>query len=271
MDTDLDTGKLVAFLGGLLLMLVIETFLPGRSRPPGRLQRLIFHGGIALANTIFIRFFVYVPLLLWFVLVEQQGWGLSRWLGLTGYTELLVSLLVLDLFDYFWHRVNHRVRILWRFHKAHHTDTSMDVTTSLRFHPGELVISTLIKALWIVIWGPSVIAWFVFESLISFSSQFHHSNIDFPDRIDKYLSMVVVTPRYHASHHAVDRAFGDANFCTILSLWDRWFGSYNCPARGGATTSQEGSLGLPEVRQEAFSVKAWLSEPVNDSNLLQSR
>jgi sterol desaturase/sphingolipid hydroxylase (fatty acid hydroxylase superfamily) len=271
MDTDLDTGKLVVFLGGLLLMLVIETLMPARSRASGRLQRLIFHGGIALVNTIFIRLFVYVPLLLWIVLVEQKGWGLSRWLGLTDYTELLVSLLVLDLFDYFWHRANHRVRVLWRFHKAHHTDTSMDVTTSLRFHPGELVISALIKALWIVVWGPSVIAWFVFEGLVSLSAQFHHSNIDFPDRIEKYLSLVVVTPRYHAAHHAVDRAFGDANFCTIFSFWDRWFGSYNCPGQGGATTSQEGSLGLPEARHNAFSVKAWLSEPVNSSNFLQSR
>ena len=271
MDADLDTGKLIVFLCGFLLMLIIETFKPARVCRSSRLQRLLFHGGIAVVNTVLIRLFVYVPLLLWIVLVEQQGWGLSRWLGLTGYTELLVSLLVLDLVDYFWHRVNHRVRILWRFHKAHHTDTSLDVTTSLRFHPGELVISALIKALWIVIWGPSVIAWFVFESLISFSSQFHHSNIDFPDRIEKYLSMVIVTPRYHASHHAVDRAFGDANFCTILSLWDRLFSSYNRPASAGATTRQEDSLGLAEVRQKAFSVKALIFEPVNDSNLVQNR
>jgi sterol desaturase/sphingolipid hydroxylase (fatty acid hydroxylase superfamily) len=271
MDADLDTGKLVVFLCGFLLMLIIETFKPARVCRSSRLKRLFFHGGIAVVNTVLIRLLVYVPLLLWIVFVEQKGWGVSRWLGLSDYTELLVSVVVIDFFDYLWHRANHRVRLLWRFHKAHHTDTSMDITTSLRFHPGELVNSALAKALWIVIWGPTVIAWFIFESLVSFSAQFHHANIDLPDVIEKYLSMVVVTPRYHASHHAVDRAFGDANFCTILSFWDRLFSSYNRPASAGATTRPEASLGLAEVRQKAFSVKAWIFEPVNDSNLAQNR
>jgi hypothetical protein len=148
---------------------------------------------------VFIRVFAYVPFLLWAVYVEEEGWGLSRWLGLVGWIEILLSIVVLDLFDYLWHRANHHVRFLWRFHKAHHADTAMDVTTALRFHPGELLLSALMKAVWIAVWGPTVIAWFLFEALVSLCAQFHHSNIDFPNPVERWLSrgarLLVSTPR----------------------------------------------------------------------------
>jgi sterol desaturase/sphingolipid hydroxylase (fatty acid hydroxylase superfamily) len=201
------------------------------------------------------------------VYVEEEGWGISRWLGLVGWTEIILSVVVLDFFDYIWHRANHRVRFLWRFHKAHHADTAMDVTTALRFHPTELLVSALVKALWVVIWGPTVVAWFLFEGLISLCAQFHHSNIDFPDGVERWLSWIIVTPRFHASHHAVDRQYGDANFSTILSFWDRLFGTYSQPANGGATTQAEDALGLPEARHLSFSPIAWLMEPFRSRNL----
>jgi len=241
MDINLDTGKLVVFIGGLLLFLAI--------------------------NTVTIRILAYVPFLLWIVYVEEEGWGISRWLHVVGWTEIILSVVILDLFDYFWHRANHRVNILWRFHKAHHSDIGMDVSTALRFHPTELLMSSLIKALWVVIWGPTVVAWFLFEALVSLCAQFHHSNIDFPDWIESWLSWIIVTPRYHAAHHAVDRKWGDANFSTILSIWDRMFGTYSRPENGGATTNAEDALGLPEGRHLTFSPIAWLVEPFRSDNL----
>jgi sterol desaturase/sphingolipid hydroxylase (fatty acid hydroxylase superfamily) len=268
MDIDLDTGKLVVFLGGLLFFLGIETLAPKRSWSESRLKRFLFHIGIAALNTVLIRLLIYVPLLLWIVFVEQQGWGISRWLGLTGWLELAMSLVVLDLFDYFWHRANHRVTFLWRFHKAHHADTAMDVTTALRFHPGELIISALAKALWIAIWGPTAIAWFLFEAMVSLCAQFHHSNIDFPARIERVISAIIVTPRFHASHHAVDRRYGDSNFSTIFSLWDNLFNSYQRPENDDSANRTENALGLPEARDQAFLPGAWLAEPFKSSNLI---
>ena len=268
MTIDLDTGKLVVFLGGLLFFLGIETLAPKRSWSESRLKRFLFHIGIAALNTVLIRLLIYVPLLLWIVFVEQQGWGISRWLGLTGWLELAMSLVVLDLFDYFWHRANHRVTFLWRFHKAHHADTAMDVTTALRFHPGELIISALAKALWIAIWGPTAIAWFLFEAMVSLCAQFHHSNIDFPDRIERVISAIIVTPRFHASHHAVDRRYGDSNFSTIFSLWDNLFNSYQRPENDDSANRTENALGLPEARDQAFLPGAWLAEPFKSSNLI---
>ena len=267
MDIDLDTGKLVTFLVGLLFFLVIEAIVPKRRQHQKKISRLLFHGGIATVNTVIIRLVAYVPLLLWIVFVEQKGWGLSRLLGLSGVVELLASIIILDLFDYFWHRANHRFTPLWRFHKAHHTDTSMDVTTALRFHPGELVISSAIKAVWIIIWGPSAISWFVFEAAVSFSSQFHHSNIDFSDKSEKVFSMLIVTPRFHASHHAVDRHYGDRNFSTIFSLWDRLFGSLRLPIKNQDLNHLEIKMGLPEARNRAFSALYLLKEPLETSNL----
>ena len=158
---------------------------------------------IATLNTVVIRTLSYVPLLLWIVYVEQMGWGISRWLGISGWTEFLVTIIILDLFDYFWHLANHRITFLWRFHKAHHSDNDMDIFTALRFHPGELLISSLVKASWVVIWGPSAIAWFLFEALVSLSAQFHHSNIQLPDHVDKRLSSFLVTPKLSQSSLAM--------------------------------------------------------------------
>ncbi len=267
MDIDLDTGKLVVFVAGFALFFLLETLFPARPWPDNRLRRLGFHAGVAMLNTVLIRVFVYVPFLVFSVYVDEEGWGLSRMLGIVGWPEILLSLVVLDFFDYVWHRANHRVRFLWRFHKAHHADTGMDVSTALRFHPGELLLSALVKAAWIAVWGPLVVAWFLFEALVSLCAQFHHSNIDFPDGIERWLSCIIVTPRFHAAHHAVDRHYGDANFSTIFSVWDRLFGSYARPADGGATTRGADALGLPEARALAFSPLAWLDEPCRRRNL----
>lgn len=267
MELNLDTGRLLVFVAGLCLFLVVETLAPARPWRGARWQRVGFHVGVAALNTVFIRVLAYVPFLLWLVYVEEQGWGLSRWLGLFGWIEFALAVVVLDLCDYLWHRANHRVPLLWRLHKAHHADTAMDVSTVLRFHPSELLVSALMKALWVLVWGPSMIAWFLFEALVSLCAQFHHSNIDFPDGIERWLAWLLVTPRYHAAHHAVDRHYGDANFSTIFSIWDRLFGSYARPADGGQTTRAADALGLPEARELAFSIRAWLDEPFQSRNV----
>lgn len=267
MNLDLDTGKLYVFLGGLALFALAEQLFPARAWAPGRWRRWAFHGSVALFNTVVVRQLVFVPFLLWLVYTEEEGFGFVRWLGLDGWGEILLSIVVLDFFDYLWHRANHRFRPLWRMHKAHHADTGMDVSTALRFHPGELVYSGLVKALWVAAWGPTMVAWFLFEALVSLCAQFHHSNIDFPEPVERILSWIIVTPRFHAAHHAVDRHYGDANFSTILSIWDRLFGTYARPAAGGATTRGPAALGLPECRELALSWRAWIDEPFRARNL----
>ena len=267
MDIDLDKGKLLIFLGGLLFFIILEAIFPKRTLSMSWTSRIYFHLSVAFLNTIIVRVLIYVPFLYWIVYVESQGWGISRLIGLSGWVEILCSFVVLDLFDYFWHRFNHRVKFLWRFHKAHHADPEMDASTSLRFHPGELFISSLTKAVWLFIWGPTAISWFIFEVMVSLCSQFHHSNIDFSDKIEDGFLWILVTPRLHASHHAVDRKYGDANFSTIFSIWDRIFGSFQKPLDGGLATIGEDDIGLPQDRNLSFNLLEWILEPGMNRNL----
>lgn len=268
---DLDSGKLALFIAGLMLFFAAETLFPARPVQHPRWRRFAFHGALAAVNTVILRVLAFVPFLLWAVYVEEQGWGVSRWLGLTGWMEIVVSVVVLDAFDYFWHRANHRVPFLWRFHKAHHADTAVDVSTALRFHPGELLISMLVKAGWIVVWGPTAVAWFLFEALVSFCAQFHHANLHLPRRLEGPLGRLLVTPEYHATHHVVDRRWGDRNFATILPIWDRLFGTTVDPAVGRAPLEAADAIGLPEARERAFSLLGWILEPVRDWNMSLAR
>lgn len=265
MDIDLDSGRLVVFITGLTFWILVERLFSVREATMSLGRRIALHIGVAALNTTLIRVLTYVPLLMWIVYVEQQGWGLSRMLGLYGWPEFILSIIVLDGFDYLWHRANHRVPFLWRFHKAHHLDNDTDVFTALRFHPGELLISSLVKALWIVIWGPSAIAWFLFEALVSLCAQMHHSNIDLPDRVEKVLARLIVTPRFHATHHLVERTYGDRNFSTIFSIWDQLFLSLAPPLAGGEIKGM--SMGLPEGRGETLSLVQLLMEPFKPRNL----
>ena len=265
MNLDLDTGRLLVFLTGFGFFLTLESLLPARQLPGAKLKRLLTHGVMASVNTVLVRTLTFVPMLAWLVYVEQQGWGLARWLGLSGWLEFIISIIVLDAFDYFWHRANHRITFLWRFHKAHHADTEIDVSTALRFHPGELLLSSLAKATWVVIWGPSTIAWFLFEVLVSWFAQAHHANWDLPDPVERVVRRVWVTPRFHATHHLVDRRFGDANFSTLLSIWDPCFGTTTNALSRSEIRAQD--LGLPEAREHTASFTHWLTEPIARHNL----
>ncbi|MGB2395126.1 MAG: sterol desaturase family protein [Pseudomonadales bacterium] len=269
MDLDLDTGKLIVFIAGFGFFLALEHFASAHPQIQPKIYRLGIHGTIAGINTVLVRVLTFVPMLAWLVYVEQQGWGIARWLGLTGWLEFVISMIVLDAFDYFWHRANHRVSFLWRFHKAHHSDTEMDVTTALRFHPGELLLSALAKASWVLIWGPSAIAWFLFEAMVSLCAQGHHSNWDLPDAIEARLNPIIVTPRFHATHHLVLRQYGDANFSTIFSIWDKLFRTEAARLKGAEILACQ--FGLPDDRARSMSLINWLSEPMKQSNLQLSR
>jgi sterol desaturase/sphingolipid hydroxylase (fatty acid hydroxylase superfamily) len=211
---------------------------------------------MAVWNTIFVRILVAAPLVLWADFLRDNNLSLSSHLGLSGWQEILASLVVLDLFDYWWHRFNHTVPFLWRFHRVHHLDTHVDVTTSLRFHIGELLLSGVAKALWILMWGPSALAFAIFETAITAYSQFHHSNIDFPDRVERLVRWIHMTPRLHAGHHTVSLRTRDANFSTIFLVWDRLFKTLREPE-----TSEMKLLGLPEGREGYLSFWRMLKAP----------
>jgi len=260
-----DNLRLIFFLGGFAALFLIETLFSARSWHIRRGKRARVHASMAVFNTVFMRLLVVAPFLYWADLVASEGWGLSPLLGYVGIAEIIATIIVFDFFDYVWHRLNHRVPVLWRFHKVHHVDTHVDITTALRFHPGELTISAFAKGLWILLWGPSLWAFAAFEISVSLASQFHHSNIDFPEKVERWLRLIIVTPRYHTSHHTVARRTGDANFSTILIIWDHIFGTYQEP-----DAQEMQRLGLLEERENTMSFFAWLAQPFRGTNRLQA-
>lgn len=156
---------------------------------------------------------------------EERGFGLLRLIPLPGgRAGLLASLAAIVAFDglmYLWHRANHLVPWLWRFHELHHSDPEMDTTTTIRFHPIEIAISTLWRMAALPLLGMTVADLLLYETLLFPVILFHHSNIRVPPALDRLASRLIVTPRLHRIHHSFIRAESDTNFGSLLSIWDR--------------------------------------------------
>ena len=153
---------------------------------------------------------------------QALQWRPQWWSGGWG---LALDLVLLDFLIYWWHRANHVVPLLWRFHSVHHFDRFLDTTSAVRFHPGEVALSALARAVIIVLLALPLSSVLTFEALVLMAAMFHHSNLRLPPRFEQALSLLVVTPSIHWVHHHRLRADTDSNYCTILSLWDRLFAS----------------------------------------------
>jgi sterol desaturase/sphingolipid hydroxylase (fatty acid hydroxylase superfamily) len=161
---------------------------------------------------------------------QAAGIGLFRWLAVPEAVALPLAILLLDLAVYWQHRWMHAVPWLWRLHRLHHRDPGMDVTTGVRFHPGEILLSGLYKAALVVGLGVGPLAAAVFEIWLAAASLWEHANLRLPERIDRRLRTVVVTPAMHLVHHGHHRIDTDSNYGFSTSLWDRLFGSYRVRA-----------------------------------------
>jgi sterol desaturase/sphingolipid hydroxylase (fatty acid hydroxylase superfamily) len=155
---------------------------------------------------------------------ERQDIGVVRWLDLGPLFGLAVALLLFDMWMYWWHRINHRVPLLWRFHRMHHSDRQMDVTSALRFHPGEIVLSSLVRLLILPIIGMSAAALLCYEIILLPVILLHHSNINVKGGADRLARVFIVTPWMHWVHHSRIREETNSNYGSVLSVWDRVFG-----------------------------------------------
>ena len=174
--------------------------------------------------------------------------GLFLWLELSLWPSIILSLVLLDLAIYWQHRIFHAIPRLWPIHRMHHTDTEFDVTTALRFHPVEILISILIKAAIIILIGAPVLAVIAFEIILNGTAMFNHGNIKLPAMVDKALRLVMVTPDMHRVHHAVHGAEYNTNYGFNLSIWDRLFSSYIAQPKDGHIKMQ---IGQPDYREQS--------------------
>ena len=157
---------------------------------------------------------------------QAHSFGLFHWFMVPAPARWIGAMLVFDAWMYGWHRMNHRVPFLWRFHRVHHSDPQMDVTTANRFHLGEIIMSSLLRVPVIALIGLRVEELAVYEVLMFAVVQFHHANIGLPPRLDRWLSVVIVTPFMHKVHHSRRQPETDSNYSSLLSIWDRLFRSF---------------------------------------------
>lgn len=208
----------------IALFLIGERLLPAADRPEEArgLPRLARNAGLWLLNA-GLSPLVVIPVSLW-ASQHALGWRPD---ALRGGWAMLADILLLDFLIYWWHRANHELPLLWRFHAVHHLDRFLDATSAVRFHFGEVLLSALARAAIIMLFDIPLASVLVFEALVLIAAIFHHSNLRLPERLERALARILVTPSIHWMHHHAVRRDTDSNYATILSLWDRLFGSRN--------------------------------------------
>ncbi len=157
---------------------------------------------------------------------REAGFGLLHWIQAAPVVKLVLAVLIFDLWQYTWHRLNHRVPLLWRFHAVHHSDREMDATSGLRFHTGEIILSATARLAVLPLLGMTIQQLLVYETILLPVVLFHHSNIRLPSRVDRALRWLIVTPWMHWVHHSDYQPETDSNYSSVFSVWDRIFGSF---------------------------------------------
>lgn len=217
-----------------------EIFWPRRPLVQKKAQRWAFNVGLMVFGAVLLRLVFSLTAVRFSLAVEDHQWGLFNQIKIPHSLAILISVGVLDLAVYFQHRLFHGVPWFWYFHKLHHQDVDMDVTTGLRFHPLEIFLSLIYKMAVIGLLGAPVVAVFIFEIILNSMSMWSHSNLQISKKIEKFLRSVVVTPDMHRVHHSVYSEESQRNFGFNLSLWDRIFNTYKANPRDGHTLMKLG-------------------------------
>jgi sterol desaturase/sphingolipid hydroxylase (fatty acid hydroxylase superfamily) len=201
--------------------------------------------GILLLDALLVRLLIPAAAVGMAVIAAQRGWGLLNITPWPPWLEAIAGFLVLDLAIYGQHVAFHKVPVLWRLHRMHHADVDIDVSTGLRFHPIEIILSMLIKIGVVILIGVPALTVVIFEVVLNATSMFNHSNAAMPLWLDRIVRLIVVTPDMHRVHHSVLRHETDSNFGFNLPWWDRAFGTYRALPEAGHDRM---TIGLPNFR-----------------------
>ena len=234
------TIRLSIFLGVLVAMALWEIAAPRRALGQSKWRRWGGNLGIVILNTITVRLLFPILAVGVAVWADQKGWGLFNLLALPGWLEVAAAAALLDLVVYWQHRLFHVIPLFWRMHRMHHADLDFDVTTALRFHPFEIVLSMVIKIAAVLILGPAALAVLIFEVLLNGTAMFNHGNVRLPLPLDRWLRLLVVPPDMHRVHHSIEGREYNSNYGFNLPWWDRLFGSYRDQPAAGHSQMQIG-------------------------------
>lgn len=244
-EAEIRLGFFFAVLG---LMALWESLAPRRRLATARSPRWFANLGLVLIDTVAVRLVLPMGAVAMALLAQERGWGLLNQLAPPEGLALALGVLALDLTIYGQHLLFHSVPIFWRLHRVHHSDPDVDVSTGVRFHPAEILLSMVIKLAAVAALGPSVLAVLVFEIALNAGSLFSHGNVRLPAGLDRWLRLVVVTPEMHRVHHSNLVHETNSNFGFNFPWWDRLFRTYRAqPARGHEAMT----LGLDQFRDPA--------------------
>lgn len=249
--------RLSIFLGVFAVLAAAEALWPRRALSFGRV-RWIANIGLSALNTALLRLSYFVVPALTVIAAagaEGQGWGLLPAIGLPYWAATILGLLALDLAVYGQHVAFHFVPALWRLHRVHHADPDFDVSTGIRFHPVEILISQVWKIVVVIALGVPAAAVLVFEIALNATSMFSHSNVRLPTGVDAILRRILVTPDMHRVHHSTAMPETNSNFGFNLSIWDRVFRTYRAQPMHDHTTM---AIGLGSYPGEAPTRLPWL-------------
>jgi sterol desaturase/sphingolipid hydroxylase (fatty acid hydroxylase superfamily) len=241
--------RLGAFALVFTAMALWELLAPWRAQVLPRRRRWPANLGILAVDALVVRVLfptAAVGAALW---AEATGTGLLHALAVPAWLAVPLAVVLLDLVIWAQHLVFHHVPLLWRLHRVHHADTEIDVTTGLRFHPIEIVLSLLLKIAVVVALGVPALSVLLFDVLLNATSIFSHANVRLPGALDRVLRWLLVTPDMHRVHHSVIRAETDSNFGFCLSVWDRIFGTYRAQPKLGLARVKIGQERFRDARE----------------------
>ena len=237
--------RLAAFAGMFSVMALWELLAPRRPWAVGRASRWPSNLGILVADVLAVRLLLPTAAAGVALVAAERGFGLFHVIGLPFWLAAPIGFLALDLVIYGQHVMFHHVPWLWRLHRMHHADLDIDVTTGVRFHPVEILLSLVIKIATVALLGIPAAAVVCFEVVLNATSMFNHANASLPRWLDRVARLMLVTPDMHRVHHSILRQETDSNFGFNLPWWDRLFGTYRAEPRAGHDGM---TIGLPVFR-----------------------
>ncbi len=239
--------RIFFFVGILAAVAIWEALSPKRVRLISRGIRWTHNLSLVILSSLSMRLVIPFTAVGAAAFSSEQQFGLLHYLDVPFVMAVVMSLLMLDFLIYLQHVIFHHVPIFWRLHKIHHIDQEIDVTTGVRFHPVEMILSALIKCAAVLLLGVPILAVVIFEILLNATAMFNHGNINLPKSVDRLLRLFIVTPDMHRVHHSVIPSETNSNFGFNLPWWDRIFGTYRAQPSLGHEKMDIGVKDYPSV------------------------
>lgn len=226
MNESLFTSKPFVAAVALGVMWLLEGLIPMFEGRRERGRHDVSNVALGVVNAVVAAFLFAGATLVATEWARANSFGVLHWLGVGGLWGFVLGFVLFDLWQYFWHRLNHHIPLLWRFHAVHHADRELGASSGLRFHTGEIVLSSIARLAVLPLLGMTVAQVLVYEAVLLPVILFHHGNVRVPAGADRWLRWLIVTPWMHWVHHSDYRPETDSNFSSVFSFWDRIFGSF---------------------------------------------